>query len=140
MFGDEGRKPDDIFKLNHTGTHPVHTDLTILNAIDFHQKIGGERKEARLRFLQNYWTSKLRNVKKIIINTPEEANRCCGIANVGIEGMKPSLLAETLLKKYKIWTVAIDGANVHGCRITPNFYTTLEELDTFVKAMKELAA
>ena len=140
MFGDEGRKQDDIFKLNHTGTHPVHTDLTILNAIDFHHKIGGERKEARLRFLQNYWTRQLRNIKNVVINTPEEADRSCGIANVGIEGMKPSLLAETLLKKYKIWTVAIDGASVHGCRITPNFYTTLEELDTFVKAMKELAA
>lgn len=140
IFGDEGRKADDVFKLNHTGTHPVHTDLTIINAINFHHKIGGERKEARLRFLQNYWTRPLRNIKNIVINTPEEANRSCGIANVGIERMKPSLLAETLLKKYKIWTVAIDGAQVHGCRITPNFYTTLEELDTFVKAMKELAA
>ena len=34
--------------------------------------------------------------------------------------------------------VAIDGANVHGCRITPNVYTTTEELDTLVKALKDL--
>jgi selenocysteine lyase/cysteine desulfurase len=44
------------------------------------------------------------------------------------------------LEKYKIWTVAIDSANVQGCRITPNVYTTLAELDVFVKALKELAA
>ena len=61
------------------------------------------------------------------------------IANVGIATMKPGALAETLLKKYKIYTVAIDGANVHGCRITPNVYTTTEELDTFVKAILDLA-
>jgi selenocysteine lyase/cysteine desulfurase len=53
--------------------------------------------------------------------------------------MKPQDLADTLLKKYRIYTVAIDGANVHGCRITPNLYTTTKELDAFVGALKELA-
>jgi selenocysteine lyase/cysteine desulfurase len=139
MFGEDGLKSEDIFRLNHTGTHPVHTDLAIANAIDFHQKIGAARKEARLRFLQNYWTSKVRGLKNVVVNTPADSNRSCGIANVGIVSMKPAELAETLLKKYKIYTVAIDGANVHGCRITPNLYTTLNELDEFVKAIKELA-
>ena len=37
-----------------------------------------------------------------------------------------------LLEKHKIWTVAINGNGVHGCRITPNVYTTLDELDQFV--------
>ncbi|MFT6828383.1 MAG: selenocysteine lyase/cysteine desulfurase, partial [Roseivirga sp.] len=37
------------------------------------------------------------------------------------------------------WTVAIDGAGVHGCRITPNVYTTLQELDVFVAALKDMA-
>jgi selenocysteine lyase/cysteine desulfurase len=36
--------------------------------------------------------------------------------------------------------VAIDYANVHGCRITPNIYTTPMELDQLVKALSELAA
>jgi hypothetical protein len=43
-----------------------------------------------------------------------------------------------LLKKYKIFTVAIDYANVQGCRITPNLYTTTKELDVLVEALKEL--
>jgi selenocysteine lyase/cysteine desulfurase len=34
--------------------------------------------------------------------------------------------------------VAIDGVGVHGCRISPNIYTTTKELDTFVKALKEM--
>jgi len=29
------KNPDDISRLNHTGTHPVHTDLAIADAIDF---------------------------------------------------------------------------------------------------------
>lgn len=139
LFGDMGYRDDDIRKLNHTGTHPVHTDLTITNAIDFHQKIGIQRKEARLRFLQEYWTKQVRSLPNIIVNTPADSQRACGIANVGIKGIKPADLAKTLLEKYKIWTVAIDYANVQGCRITPNIYTSTSELDTFVAALKDLS-
>jgi selenocysteine lyase/cysteine desulfurase len=139
LFGELGYPQNDIRKLNHTGTHPMHTELTIPFAIEFYNKIGPSRKEERLRFLAQYWTNKLSNNKKVIINTPISPERSCGIANVGIQGMKPSLMAETLLKKYQIWTVAIDGAGVHGCRITPNVYTTTNELDRLVLAVNEMA-
>ena len=136
----EGPKDDnDITRLNHIGTHPVHTDLAIDNALDYYAKLGADKKEARLRFLQQHWTSQVRNVSNVIVNTPADPVRSCGIANVGIKGMKPGLLAETLLKKYKIYTVAIDGANVHGCRITPNLYITPKDLDVLVNALTELA-
>jgi len=139
LLAEGDKKEDDISRLNHIGTHPVHTDLAIADAIDFYLKIGAERKEARLRFLQNYWTSKVRNLPNIIVNTPADAARSCGIANVGVNGMKPADLADTLFKKYKIYTVAIDYINVHGCRISPNIYTTPKELDQFVFALKELS-
>lgn len=138
LFADGERKEDDIARLNHTGTHPVATDLTIADAVDFYNKLGAERKELRLRYLQNYWTSRVRNIPNVILNTPADPARSCAIANVGIKNMKPQQLAETLLKKYKIYTVAIDGAGVHGCRITPNIYTTPKELDVFVNALTEL--
>jgi len=129
-----------INRLNHFGTNPVHTYLALQFAIDFHNKIGAANKEERLRFLQQYWTSKISSTPNIILNTPSDTNRACAIANVGIKGLKPADMAETLLKKYQIYTVAIDGAGVHGCRITPNVFTTLEELDVFVNALKEMAA
>lgn len=137
-FADGRTQMDDLRRLNHTGTHPVHTDLAVGNALDYLDKLGLEKKEARLRYIQNYWTDKARNLKNIIVNTPVERYRSCGIANVGVKGLKPSELANILLEKYKIWTVAIDGHGVHGCRITPNIYTTLEELDALVVALEEL--
>jgi len=130
---------DDISHLAHTGTHPVATDLTILDAIDFYIKLGPERKEARLQYLQTYWTSRVRTVKNIVVNTPADPKRACGIANVGIQNLAPADMAKILLDKYKIWTVAINGQGVQGCRITPNVYTTTAELDVFVKALIEMA-
>ena len=94
---------NDIARLNHIGTHPVHTDLAIADAIDYYFKIGPERKEARLRYLQHYWTSKVRNMPNILLNTPADAARNCGIANVGIQSILPADLAITLLKKYNIY-------------------------------------
>lgn len=134
------KEPYKMLRISHTGTHPSHTDLTIEDSIDYYNMIGAERKESRLRFIQEYWTSKVRNVPRIIINTPVESHRACGIANVGIEGIKPGDLAKRLLDEHRVYTVAIDGANVHGCRITPNVFTTTEELDQFVVALKKLAS
>ena len=140
LIGDGTKDLSDIRRLNHIGTHACATDLTIEDAIDFYNMIGAERKEKRLRYIQQYWTSRVKNIPKIIINTPTDDKRSCGIANVGIAGMTPADLAKRLMDEHKIFTVAIDTANVHGCRITPNVYTTVEELDAFVAALKKLAA
>jgi selenocysteine lyase/cysteine desulfurase len=139
LFGEQGYATNDIRKLNHTGTHPMHTELTIPFAINFYKNLGAKRKEERLQYLKQYWTNKVKNNSNIILNTPLEAARSCAIANVGLKNMTPALMAETLLKKYKIWTVAISYANVHGCRITPNVYTTTNELDQLVNALNEMS-
>jgi selenocysteine lyase/cysteine desulfurase len=139
-------EPDDsttgIARLNHTGTLPVHTDLAIADALDYYQTLGPDRKEARLRYLQQYWTTKVRDIPNVIVNTPADSARACAIANVGIRGIAPADLATRLLTQYKIYTVAIDApaANVRGVRVTPNIFTTPEELDQLVAALHEMAA
>lgn len=140
LYGDATFADDDIRKLNHTGTHPAATDLAIADAIAFHDAIGIRRKSARLRYLQRYWTDKLRGTRRIVLNTPEQAQRSCAVANVGVEGIAPADLAKVLLDKCRIFTVAIDGAGVRGVRVTPQVFTTLGELDALVKALKEIAA
>jgi selenocysteine lyase/cysteine desulfurase len=139
LYGDEGYTATDIRKLNHTGTHPVATDLAIEDAIAFHETIGIQRKEERLRWLQQYWTTKVRGVPRIKVFTPRDPARTGAIANVGIEGMKPGDLATTLMEKYRIFTVAINTAGVTGVRVTPQLFTTTQELDALVRALTELA-
>jgi selenocysteine lyase/cysteine desulfurase len=138
-------EPDDtttgIARLNHTGTLPVHTDLAIGDALDYYQTLGPDRKETRLRYLQQYWTTKVRNMPNVIVNTPADPARTCAIANVGIRGIAPADLAARLLSQYKIYTVAIDSpaANVQGVRVTPNIFTLSSELDELVRAVREIA-
>jgi len=139
-------EPDDsttgIARLNHTGTLPVHTDLVIGDALDYYQSLGPDRKETRLRYLQQYWTTKVRDIPNVIVNTPADPARSCAIANVGIRGIAPAELATRLLTQYKIYTVAIDSpvANVQGVRVTPNIFTLTSELDELVRALQKMAA
>ena len=141
IYGD-GSNPadDDVMKLNHTGTHPVHTDLAIADAIDFHNLLGAERKEARLRYLTEYWTSRVRGMENVVLNSPSDPARLCGIANAGVRGVPPSQMAKTLLDRYGIWTVAIDNNGVQGCRITPHVFVLPRELDALVTAISEMSA
>jgi selenocysteine lyase/cysteine desulfurase len=90
--------------------------------------------------LQQYWTSKARELPGVVLNTPKDPQRTCAIANAGIKGMKPADMAAKLLDRYKIYTVAIDmpEGEVMGCRITPNIFTMPEELDRLVDALKQL--
>jgi len=130
---------NNIRRLSHTGTHPVATDLAIIDAIEYLNWIGADRKEKRMRFLKTYWQSALKDVPNIIINTPFELHRSCGIGNVGLSNMSPAKLSKRLYDEYQIFTVAIDYANVKGCRISPNVFTTINELNHFIDAMKILA-
>ncbi|MBN7816730.1 aminotransferase class V-fold PLP-dependent enzyme [Algoriphagus pacificus] len=128
-----------ILNLNHTGTHPVSTDLAVIDAVDFHNKMGSKRKEERLRYIQKYWSDQVRDLPGVLVNTPIEPQRSCGIANVGIEKVPPIEMAKVLMDKYQIYTVGINGAGVYGCRISPNVYTSENEMDKFVKAIKEMS-
>ncbi len=139
VFAENEEAAKGIERLNHLGTNPVHAHLAVQDAVDFYRLLGPARKEARLRYLQQYWTSQVRNHPGISVNTPEDPARHAAIANVGVARLKPAELAKRLLEEFKIYTVAIDGNDVHGCRITPNIFTSTAELDQLVRALKALA-
>ena len=138
LLGDTSVPDDDIRKFERIGTHPSWTVLAIADAIRFHTMIGPERKEARLRYLQEYWTDRVRAVAGVYMNTPT-GSRACAIANVGIKGRSPGELAGLLFDRFRIYTVAIDTVPVKGVRVTPHLYTTTADLDALVKAVSELA-
>jgi selenocysteine lyase/cysteine desulfurase len=131
---------DDIRKFEHLGTRPFFIEQAIGKALEFHEMIGNERKEKRLLYLKNYWMEKVKDVPKVKLNTSLHPKWGCAIGNVAIEGRKPSELDAFLFDKYKIHSVAIEWENIHGVRITPNVYTTIDNLDVLVQGIKQFAA
>jgi selenocysteine lyase/cysteine desulfurase len=134
-------KPDgeDIRKFETLGTRSFASEMAIGNAVDFHNVMGSKRKEERLRYLTDYWTNKVRDLKRVSFLQPKTKHMYCALSNIAIEGIKPLDVAGTLHSKYKIHTVAIDWENIHGVRVTPHVYTSTKDLDRLVKAVREMA-
>jgi len=139
LFGETSVGDDDIRKFERTGTQPAWTVATIPEAIRFHSLIGGARKEARLRYLQEYWTTRAREIKGVYLNTPP-GERACAIANFGIEGHSPANIANQLFDRFGVFTVAIDMVAVKGVRVTPHLYTTTGDLDALVSGIRAIAS
>jgi len=128
----------NIRKFEEIGTHPAANHNAIAEALTFHEGIGGERKAARLRYLRDRWMKRLDGQKGVTIHTSYDPKQSCALANVGIAGVDPVDLTSHLWTKRRIIVVAIKHDEFQGIRVTPNVYTTLEEVDTFARAMEEV--
>ena len=61
-----------------------------------------------------------------------------GLALVGVQGIRAGDVNRFLWDRYRIITTAVTRDDYEGIRVTPNIYTPLEEIDTFVMAMEDL--
>ena len=89
----------------------------------FHQGIGAERKEERLRFLTRRWADRLLQFDNVKLNTSLKPEFSCALANVNIEGVEPGQLASHMWSKHRIIITPIGHEECTGLRITPHVYT-----------------
>jgi isopenicillin-N epimerase len=131
-------KSNDIRKFEEIGTHPAAQHNAIAEALAFHRGIGVERKAARLRYLRERWARQVEKERGVQFFTSFEPEHSCGLANVGVEGIDPGKITEYMWTRYRILVTPIKHAEYAGIRVTPNVYTTINELDTFAEAMHEM--
>ena len=138
MMAAAERQDEDIRKFEEIGTHPAAGYLAIAEALAFHHGIGGARKAARLRYLRDYWAERLLESDRVHLNTSLDPRFSCGIANVRVDGVETGALGRHLWQQYRIRTTGIEHDEFDGLRISPNVYTTLEELDRFCEAVERV--
>ncbi len=126
----------DIRKFEEIGTHPAANYLAIGEALTFHEGLGPERKEARLRFLRDYWARRLMRHDRVRLHTSLDPRFSCGIATVQIEGIDSVELNDHLWEGHRIISVGIKHPEFEGLRVSPSVYTTLDELDRFCDVME----
>jgi selenocysteine lyase/cysteine desulfurase len=135
MMAGTPEQDESIAKFEEIGTHPAANHNAIGEALTFHEMIGVERKAARLRYLRSRWTSRLADEKNVAFHTNLEPEHSCGLTTVEISGVTPGDLATWLLEKHGIFVTTIDTPGYKGLRVTPNVYSTLDEVDRFAEAM-----
>jgi selenocysteine lyase/cysteine desulfurase len=139
------QQDNDIRKFEAIGTHPWAIRAALGEALAFHQAIGAERKAARFRYLTLRWANALKVHPRIkILSNIGEPAEVWAVAAVCIDGIDVRSLNKFLMDKYRIVSVPLVGGappnsvfDYQALRISPNVYTTLEEIDTFVAAMED---
>jgi len=129
---------DNIRKYEEIGTHPAANHNAIAVALAFHNAIGGERKVARLRYLRDRWARRLQQESdRVRILTPLDSPWGAGIGLLHIDGLTPDKLVPWLFDKHRIVSTVIMHPEFDGVRVTPNVYTTTQEVDLFAEKVLE---
>jgi selenocysteine lyase/cysteine desulfurase len=128
----------DIRKFEEIGTHPAANHNAIAEALSFHEGIGSERKAARLRYLRNRWAKRLAAPGRFKLHTSLDPAQSCAICTVQVVNVETNKAVQQLWDKWRIIATPINHAEYTGIRVTPNVYTTIEEIDTFADAMEKI--
>jgi selenocysteine lyase/cysteine desulfurase len=128
----------------HMGTSNFAAVLAIPHALDFHEAIGGANKEARLRYLRQLWANEAESMFHIeLLGGLDEAS-CTGMGSFRLAGRRSAedvtALQQRLEKEFGIFTVVRKGLESGYCvRVTPQVFTTPDEMAQLVDALKRLA-
>jgi selenocysteine lyase/cysteine desulfurase len=123
---------NDIRKYEEIGTHPAANHNAISAALAFHRGIGTDRKVARLRYLRDRWAKRLiAESPRVKVLTPLDSKYSGAIGLVNIDGLPFDKLGPWLMNQHRIVNTPISHPEFNGLRITPNVYTTIDEIDTF---------
>jgi len=138
LMGANKSQDNDIRKYEEIGTHPAANHNAISAALAFHRGIGVDRKIARLRYLRDRWAKRLlAESDRVRVLTPLDSQWSGGIGNFTVVGMDMPKLGSWLMSQHRIVTTPIVHPEYSGMRITPNVYTTPDEVDLFAEKVLE---
>jgi selenocysteine lyase/cysteine desulfurase len=139
LLGDDKPEGDDIRRFEWLGTRSFASELAIGNAVDFMQGIGIQRKEARLRYLKDYWMNKAKSIPKVSFSTSAMPQYSCAIAAFSIQGWDGGDICPKLFESKKIFVTPIVYEKLNCVRVSPNIYNSIRELDRLLDGISEIA-
>ena len=126
----------NIRKYEEIGTHPASVHNATLQALEFHEQLGAERKFARLRYLKNRYAERLSKHPGAQMLVGLDANQSGAFGTIHFETMDARKLTDALLDKHSIFVVPIVTPFLNGIRVSPNVYTSTAEIDRFCEAVE----
>ena len=100
--------------------------------------------------LTNYLIENLKRISKVKIFIPKDENKCVGVVSIGVDGYLSDEVGQILNDEYEICVRTgfhcaplvhdfIDSKLYNGTvRISMSYFTTKEEIDCLIKAIKSL--
>lgn len=102
------------------------------NTVDFHNLIGRDRIETRIRELAAALKEGVGKIPGASLRTSARPELSAGVCVVGFDGKDHQKIYEALYAKH-----GVAGAATGGVRFCPHIYNTLEEIDLTVSALHQ---
>ncbi len=140
LYAAPPEQDDNIRKFEQIGTYPISLRNAITDALTFHEAIGWDRRAARFRFLRERWMRGIENAKGVKLLTSYDPAQACALGAFSVDGVGAQAMTDYLLAKHRIHVRPRFVPNEwEGVRVTPNVFTTREEVDRLVAAVRVAA-
>ena len=135
-FGYEDAEARGVEKFESLGQRDDPTIASIVPTVDFHNVIGKERVEARLRVIFERLRAGVAEIPGASILTPSDPAASAAILVFSLPEISGQAAFETLYQEYG---VAVARAPINdGLRLSPHIYNTLADVDAVLEALREL--
>lgn len=136
--GWDGAKDRGARKFESLGQRDDGAVSAVGRTVEFHNAIGRDRIDARVRALAAHLKTRLKEkVPGVQFHTPVDATLSGGIVIFTQPNLDPGPAATALYEKHQI-TCATTGGEFRGLRFAPHIYVSLQELDRAADAVATL--
>ncbi|HEY8468711.1 MAG TPA: aminotransferase class V-fold PLP-dependent enzyme [Longimicrobiales bacterium] len=119
-------------RLNHIGTIDESRLAGLEAALDFHEAIGPDRVERRIRALRRRLAERLAALPHVRITSPARDSQVAGMVSFRIEGVDALEAQRRLAQDANVRSRVIGEYGYGWLRLSPHIYNTPEELDRVV--------
>lgn len=133
--GWEGARDDGARRFETLGQRDDAAIAAFGTAVRFHQAIGPDRVEARVRALAGALMDGLRSrLPDVVFHTPAEPELRAGVVVFRLPGRDARSAFDALYREHDVACAAM-GGDFAGVRLSPHVYNTMDEVDRAVAAV-----
>lgn len=137
--GWEQAKERGAWKFSTLGQREDARVCAMTKAVEFHNSIGKDRVEARVRQIAATLKSEIgKRIPGTQFHTPSEPALSSGVVVFAMPKVDARKAFETLYEKHTIGCAAMRG-EFEGIRLSPHIYNTMADVERVVKALEGLA-
>ncbi len=126
---------DNGLRFSQRGTGSMSMMMGLEAALDFHNQIGPQRVQQRIKYLGDYLRAGLRKIPKVKIYSPEDNSMCAGITVYGVDGVSGPQLAKEMWDRAKLRPRGSSAVAIRHCT---HIYNSPEEIDRALGVVRAL--
>jgi len=133
---------NDSRKFETLGRRSNPLTIALGEAVDFHNVIGKDRVERRIKTLAGYFKNELKKIPGVILHTSENPYLSGGLTAFSIRGVEPEKIVNYVREKHNIVirTIGSKERGTYGIRVSTNIYLSMKQIDLLLEGINHVVS